>query len=455
MPGPAGPPGPAGTAAVSANVNNKATLGTDNLILVQGAGVATAATTHAQTVSGDDPQLTNARAPTSHGGSHLQGQADPIPLVTLSSSGLCVPPDGNTINISAGKLVATGGGGGGGASATVSVSFNVPPINMVVANVSISNANWMLVNQSYFIVGIGVFLCTAISANLISLQNTGMQGNATSGTNVPVGALIMPVPDQMSNVLWEVDEMCWNAPNNSLANNAAIGPWVAEVSSANSVQGGALASDATGNSIESADVGLNFTTSTSATGYGYVQHNGRSMFAGTGGGNNCYLFHFRMRMNPTSTALSSATDRYLIFLGLYDATPTGTVQRRITFTYTDAVQAGNWSCDYQKNTGTNTQNNSNVAVVLNTWYDLYLIIDPINIYWLIGQNNAAPVQVFTTVIANASWSNSNGFYAYIGIQKSVGTTARTFLFDLFERAVIWKYATVPRYSFRGLIKTGS
>jgi hypothetical protein len=179
------------------------------------------------------------------------------------------------------------------------------------------------------------------------------------------------------------------------------------------------------------------------------------LFAGTNGGNNCYLYHFRMRMNPASNALSSATDRYLIFLGLYDAAPTGTVNRRITFTYTDTVQAGNWSCDYQKNTGANTQNNSNVAMALTTWYDLYLIIDPVNIYWLIGQNNAPPVQVFTTPVANASWSNSNNFSPYIGIQKSVGTTNRFFLFDLFERAVIWKYATTPRYSFRGLMKTGS
>jgi hypothetical protein len=52
------PGGAQGPSAVSANANNKATLGTDSLVLVQGTAAGVAATTHAQTVSGDDPQLT-------------------------------------------------------------------------------------------------------------------------------------------------------------------------------------------------------------------------------------------------------------------------------------------------------------------------------------------------------------------------------------------------------------
>jgi hypothetical protein len=51
------PGGAQGPSAVSANANNKATLGTDSLVLVQGTAAGVAATTHAQTVSGDDPQL--------------------------------------------------------------------------------------------------------------------------------------------------------------------------------------------------------------------------------------------------------------------------------------------------------------------------------------------------------------------------------------------------------------
>jgi hypothetical protein len=105
--------GPAGPSAVSKDANNKATLGSDSLILVQGVGTGASATTHAQVVSGDDPQLTNARTPTGHNSTHLSGGSDAISLVTTSAAGLCVPPDGSTILITGGKLVSVGGGSAG------------------------------------------------------------------------------------------------------------------------------------------------------------------------------------------------------------------------------------------------------------------------------------------------------------------------------------------------------
>src|ERR1700741_253674 len=100
-PGPAGPPGPtgptgatgatgatgpAGPSTVSANANNKATLGSDSFILVQGVGTGASATTHAQTVSGDDPQLTNARTPIAHATSHKSGCSDVIALDALGAT---------------------------------------------------------------------------------------------------------------------------------------------------------------------------------------------------------------------------------------------------------------------------------------------------------------------------------------------------------------------------------
>ena len=88
--GATGPQGPAGTVGISANANNKATLGTDSLILVQGVAAGVAATTHAQTVSGDDPQLTNTRTPTAHAASHTTG-ADLLPYVTASARGVMAP----------------------------------------------------------------------------------------------------------------------------------------------------------------------------------------------------------------------------------------------------------------------------------------------------------------------------------------------------------------------------
>jgi hypothetical protein len=93
--GSTGATGPAGPTAISANANNKATLGSDSLILVQGTAAGIAATTHAQTVSGDDPQLTNARTPTPHEASHVTG-TDQIPLASASTKGLLNQTSGNT-----------------------------------------------------------------------------------------------------------------------------------------------------------------------------------------------------------------------------------------------------------------------------------------------------------------------------------------------------------------------
>jgi hypothetical protein len=92
---PAGPQGIQGPSTVSANANNKATLGSDSLVLVQGTAAGVAATTHAQTVSGDDPQLTNARTPTAHEASHVTG-SDQIPLASASTKGLLNQTSGNT-----------------------------------------------------------------------------------------------------------------------------------------------------------------------------------------------------------------------------------------------------------------------------------------------------------------------------------------------------------------------
>jgi hypothetical protein len=89
------PGGAQGPSAVSANANNKAVLGSDSLVLVQGTAAGIAATTHAQTVSGDDPQLTNARTPTAHQASHVTG-SDQIPLASASTKGLLNQTSGNT-----------------------------------------------------------------------------------------------------------------------------------------------------------------------------------------------------------------------------------------------------------------------------------------------------------------------------------------------------------------------
>jgi hypothetical protein len=85
---PAGPQGIQGPTTVSANANNKATLGSDSLVLVQGTAIGVAATTHAQTVSGDDPQLTNTRMPSAHASTHITGGIDTIAPASTSTAGL-------------------------------------------------------------------------------------------------------------------------------------------------------------------------------------------------------------------------------------------------------------------------------------------------------------------------------------------------------------------------------
>src|SRR5262249_52524434 len=145
---------------------------------------------------------------------------------------------------------------------------------------------------------------------------------------------------------------------------------------------------------------------------------------------NIYFFHWRVFWNPVTGILSSATQRYTLQIGLYDAQLPSTPARRCSFTYTDNVVAGDWCCEYQKNGAANSQNDSLVAVALGHFYDLYLIIDPTNVYWLIGTDGAAPTQVFKTLTANVSAGTSNGFTFSMLIQKSVGTTAGVALVDL-------------------------
>jgi hypothetical protein len=378
-----------------------------------------------------------------------------VPTATTAALGL-VKPDGSTITIDGtGKISSSGGGGGAGDTTTTTAAFTMPTINQVVAGVTVASASWMLVGKAYFIVGSGNFLCTAISSNTISLQNTGDIGNATSGASVPSGSLVMPAPDRGDNVFWDIDEMDWGAGSQSIGNNGIAGRWGPATVTGTISTGNGLGT-AGGYSTEQGDVGIIFSTSTSATGYAQMQHSSHYMLAGSGGGNNIHLFHWRIWLNTVSNSLSSATQRYLIGIGLYDVffVPT-TNARRIAFSYTDTVNAGDWTCEYLKNGGTLTQHDSGVAVALSTAFDLYIIVDPTNIYWLIGTNNAAPVQVWTTPVSNASAGTTNGFSPWLGIQKSIGTTGCTFNCDLFERAVIWKYASTPRYTFRGLVKSGS
>jgi hypothetical protein len=380
-----------------------------------------------------------------------------VPTATASGLGL-VRPDGTSITISGGVISSSGGGASD--TTTASVTFNVPAINTTQTGISVANASWMLQNESYFIVGIGIFLCTAISGNTISLQNTGMPGNAASGTAVPVGALIMAAPDQAANVFWDVDELDIIANNSSLTSATPNGKWLPFMSSGTAGTGNTF-QNSSGYNFDNGDSGCSVATGSSASGYALMQHGAKFLFSGPTATNNQVLVHFRVFVNGITSSLSTATDRYIFACGLYDYFPVGggTLSRRLSFSYTDNVFSGDWAMEWQKTTsGGNQQTDSGILVATYTFYDLYLIIDPVNIYYLIGVNNAVPVQKQVIPVSNvAPASGSNVWNAYFGIYKSVGTTSKTWLCDLFERAVIWKYMPggAPRYTLRGLMKTGS
>jgi hypothetical protein len=79
----------------------------DNTLAVQTHQVpATGNASGAQLVIATDTRLSDARIPQLHASTHLTAGSDPIALVTTVAAGLCVPPDGTTIQITGGKLAA-------------------------------------------------------------------------------------------------------------------------------------------------------------------------------------------------------------------------------------------------------------------------------------------------------------------------------------------------------------
>jgi hypothetical protein len=83
----------------------------DNALAVQTHQVPAAGNASgAQLVLATDTRLSDARTPQAHESTHVPGGSDPIPLVTTAAAGLCVPPDGTTIQITGGKLVGASAG---------------------------------------------------------------------------------------------------------------------------------------------------------------------------------------------------------------------------------------------------------------------------------------------------------------------------------------------------------
>ena len=360
-----------------------------------------------------------------------------VPTATTSALGL-VKPDGTTITISSGVISSSGGGGGsGGASTTTTANFTCPGYNLSVTGVTVASSAWMQIGKEYFVIGVGSFICTAnnTGTNTISLQNTGAYGNNSSGT-VSTGALIIAAPFDAS-VHYVQDEFFWNIQ--SPTNATAVGPWFF-LSSAGFI--------ANGSTFTTDSSGIAFNTSTSATASLAICYGGNAGFLI---GTNIVMNRWRVYI-PT---LSTSSQRFALFFGIGgpQASAFSSVTRSVGFSYTDNVNSGDWTCTYLKS-GTTTTVDSTVAVAAATSYDLYLIIDPTNAYWLIGSNNATPVQVKALAWSGLFTTGLN-YGSTASMVKSVGTTASTADVLLFEQAIAYASGPNPRYTLRGLAVSGS
>jgi hypothetical protein len=152
-------------------------LGTSSTHDVASSGNASSA----QVVLGNDGRLSDARTPTTHASSHLNGGSDAIADATATVGGL-VPAPPNDVN-----KVYRGNSTWGflGQQTETNGTFTVPAAGSTVA-VTIVSASWPVVGQTVFITdGTRVLfgeITVVTSATSITVKNQGYNGNSTSGT---------------------------------------------------------------------------------------------------------------------------------------------------------------------------------------------------------------------------------------------------------------------------------
>lgn len=132
-------------------------------------------------------------APSPHANSHLTTGGDAIALATVSTAGLCPPPDGSTIVITGGKLVSTVSGGTGNPYvAIIPASFVVPAVgSTVVVTMDAAHADFTL-GMSVAIADGGTHIFNAIvtlnSGTSLTLRNSGSVNNAAVGATIAAGS---------------------------------------------------------------------------------------------------------------------------------------------------------------------------------------------------------------------------------------------------------------------------
>lgn len=132
------------------------------------------------------------------------------------------------------------------------------------------------------------------------------------------------------------------------------------------------------------------------------------------------------------STLSDGTETYVQQIGFIDSeNASGDGTDGLFFRYTHSVNSGNWVC-HAKNGGAETTANTSVAVVLNTVYRLGILVHGASsAVFLI---NGVPVATITTNLPEGA---TNRTHIGAKIEKSAGTTTRSFLLDymLFHRKI--------------------
>jgi len=80
------------------------------------------------------------------------------------------------------------GDAGQGVVSITTLPFEVPPVDGITqVVVNMTPTYWLQVGMEVYVQGAGYFTVSALTSGTVSLLNTGAQGNALSGTTVPVG----------------------------------------------------------------------------------------------------------------------------------------------------------------------------------------------------------------------------------------------------------------------------
>lgn len=164
---------------------------------------------------------------------------------------------------------------------------------------------------------------------------------------------------------------------------------------------------------------LELSTGVSAAGIGAITPAGSLGAFGAGGA------RFTMKAK-TGASLSAAGERYALHLGFADNAPSLMVDG-VFFRYSDNVNAGKWQCVARSN-NVETVADSGVAVAASTRYLLECEVnDAANSakYYINGA-------LVATIVTNIPSGAGREISSYNAIEKSIGTTARTFQIDSVE-----------------------